>query len=254
LVKILWKHTRIEKFEHRGNRRYATKTIVQQLLFLEVPMNCRKLFAPAVIASIGLAAAVGSMVLAEASKDAKPAGQPELKLPPGWTQADVQACMVAGTPGNMHEHLAKGAGGWNGKNTMWMVPGGEPMVSDSTTTVTPIMDGRFVKVETKGEMPGMGPYHGVGIYGFDNVSQKFISTWIDNHSTGIMTGTGELSPDGKTLTWKYSFNCPITKKPSVMREIETITGPDTKMLEMFSADPKSGKEFKMMSIELTKKS
>ena len=27
-----------------------------------------------------------------------------------------------------------------------------------------------------------------------------------------MNGTGELSDDGKTMTWKYTFNCPITKK------------------------------------------
>ncbi len=38
-----------------------------------------------------------------------------------------------------------------------------------------------------------------------------------------------------------------------MREVETITGPKTKTLEMFGADPQTGKEFKMMSIELTKK-
>jgi hypothetical protein len=34
--------------------------------------------------------------------------------------------------------------------------------------------------------------------------------------------------------------------------VETITGADTKTLEMFGADPKSGKEYKMMRIELTK--
>jgi hypothetical protein len=38
-----------------------------------------------------------------------------------------------------------------------------------------------------------------------------------------------------------------------MRQVETITGPTTKTLEMTGADPKSGKEFKMMSIELTRK-
>ena len=34
------------------------------------------------------------------------------------------------------------------------------------------MDGRFIKVEVEGEMPGMGPFHGFGIYGFDNVTQE----------------------------------------------------------------------------------
>ena len=101
-------------------------------------------------------------------------------------------------------------------------------------------------------MPGMGPYKGFGIYGFDNVSQKLISIWLDNHSTGIMKGEGKQSSDGKTTTWKFSFNCPITKKPAVMREVETITGPNTKTLEMFAEDPNSGEEYKMMSVELTR--
>lgn len=195
----------------------------------------------------------GSLSIADApAKDA--AKQPEMQLPPGWTAADMQACMLAGTPGKMHELLARDAGEWQGKCSMWMPPGGgEPMTSAVTSTAAPILDGRFLKVEVAGEMPGMGPYSGHGLYGFDNVSQKFVSTWIDNHITGIMYGTGEVSPDGKKLTWTYNYNCPVTKKPAVIREVETITGPNTKTLESFGADPKSGKEYQMMRIELTRK-
>jgi hypothetical protein len=192
----------------------------------------------------------GSLAIADAPKDAK---QPEMKLPPGWTAADMQACMIAGTPGKMQEHLAKGAGVWHGKTTMWMGPGTEPMKSECTSTATPIMDGRFLRVEVAGEMPNMGAYSGQGTYGFDNVAQRFVATWIDNHSTGIMSGVGELSSDGKTLTWKYTYSCPLTKQPAVLREVETITGANTKVLESFGNDPKSGKEFQMMRIELTKK-
>ena len=68
-----------------------------------------------------------------------------------------------------------------------------------------------------------------------------------------MVGQGSLSADGKTLTWSYTYNCPVTSKPSVMRDVETITGPNTKTLETFGVEPKSGKEFRMMRIELTKK-
>jgi len=104
-----------------------------------------------------------------------------------------------------------------------------------------------------GVMPGMGPYNGFAIYGFDNVAQKFQGTWIDNCGTGMAIGTGELSSDGKKLTWNYTYTCPIAKKSATMREIETITSPTTKTLETWSTDPKSGKEFKMMVIEFTKK-
>ncbi len=216
-------------------------------------MSTKNWLVPAIVLAVGLAVVVGSNAIADSSKDAKPAGQPEFKLPPGWTVEDMQACMLAGKPGKMQEHLAAGAGEWTGKTSMWMAPGTEPMLSECTSTVTPIMDGRFIKVEMQGDMPGMGPFTGFGVYGFDNVSQKFVSSWIDNQSTGIMQGTGELSENGKTMTWNHTFSCPLTKKPAVMREIETITGPNTKTLEMFTTDPKSGKEYKMMSIAFTRK-
>jgi hypothetical protein len=222
-------------------------------------MQFRKLIVPACLATLGLGALAGSFAVAEepknaaAAQPAAAADKPEMKLPPGWTEADMQACMIAATPGEQHKTLAKDAGTWQGKNKMYMPGSTEAMTSESTTTVTPIMDGRFIKGEMAGEMPGMGPYNGIGIMGFDNVAGEFVGTWVDNHSTGIMNGTGELSSDGNTMTWTYNYTCPMTKKPAVMREVDTWTGPNSKTFEMFGADPKSGQEFKMMSIELTRK-
>ena len=219
-------------------------------------MNARKLFVTTCLT--GFVVAVGAIALAAEKKESKPeaaaaGGQPEFKLPPGWTEADMQACMIAGTPGEQHKFLSRGVGVWDGKNTMWMSPGAEPMTCEVTCTVTSLMDGRYVHSEMKGEMPQMGPYHGMGITGYDNVAGRYVSTWVDNHSTGIMNGTGKLSKDGKVMTWEFSYHCPVTKKPTVLREVETITGADTKTLEMFGKEPKSGKEYKMMRIELTRK-
>lgn len=214
-------------------------------------MNVKRLLGRSLVVAAGMAAVIGAIALADVSEEPS-SGQGEMKLPPGWTEEDMQACILAGTPGEMHERLAEDVGTWQGQVTMWMSPGGDTMTSECTTTVAPMMDGRYTKVEWKGDMPGMGPYHGFGIYGFDNVSQQFVSIWLDNHSTGIMRGVGKLSDDGKTLTWKFKHNCPVTKKEAVMREIETRTGPDTKKLVMFATDPKSGEEYKMMSVEFTK--
>jgi len=179
-----------------------------------------------------------------------PAGQ-QPHLPPGWTDSDMQACQMAGTPGEMQKRLTDSAGVWSGKNTMWMAPNTEPMKTSSSSTITPIMGGRFVKCEMSGDMPE-GPFNGFGLYGYDNVTQKFQCCWIDNMSTTIMNGTGELSSDGKTMTWKYNYTCPITKKPVTMREVQHTTGKDTRTLEMFTTDPKSGQEFKMLEIALTR--
>lgn len=197
-------------------------------------------------------AALGAAALAQ---DQKPAAQEEMPLPPGWTAEDMQACMMAGVPGEMHEHLAKNIGVWEGEMRMWMGPDApEPMVSECTQTISSLFEGRYTHCVFEGEMPGMGLFKGMGATGFDNVSQKFVSTWIDNHSTGIMQGTGELSADGKQMTWAFTYNCPINKKPAVMRQVESYTSPDTFKFVMYNTDPKSGKEYKAMEIDFKRTS
>lgn len=202
-------------------------------------------------ALVSLAVIAGSIAIAQPAKDAAPGAQPE--LPPGMSAEDMQKYMAAGTPGPMHEWLNEGCGYWVGQSKSWMAPDTEPAVGECTATVTSFMDGKFTRCEVAGEMPGMGPFSGFGIYGFDNVSKKFQSTWVDNFGTGMMVGTGKLSDDGKTLTWEFTYNCPITNKPCKMREIEKRTGKETYSLEMHGADPHTGVEFKMMEINFTRK-
>lgn len=216
-------------------------------------MNRRACVAVSCLTVLGIVAVAGTLALAQPGKDGKGApGKGEMpQLPPGMSMEDMQACALAGTPGKMHAEMLKGVGVWQGKQTMWFAPGTEPMHSECTSTISSFMDGRFVKCEIAGNMMGQA-YNGFGISGFDNVSQKFQSTWVDNHGTGIMMGTGDLSADGKTMTINYTYNCPITKKPAVMREVQKHTGADTMVMEMYGPD-KTGKEFKMMEIAFTRK-
>lgn len=210
----------------------------------------------AILSIVAVVMVAGLIAVAEPMKDNKSAAgaqQPQMQLPPGWTADDMKACAEAAIPGPMHARLAQDVGKWEGKSTMWMAPDTQPMTSPVTATFTSLLDGRYVKCDMAGEMPGMGPYNGMSVAGFDNVSKQFTSTWIDNCGTGMALGTGTLSPDGKTLTWTFTYNCPIQKKAVTMRQIETNNSPTSKTLEMFGADPKSGKEFQMMKIELTKK-
>jgi len=189
---------------------------------------------------------VASSTQQEPGKTAQP------QLPPGWTEADMQACMAAGAPGAQHKELARSIGHWSGTCTQWMAPGTEPMKSEVTCDMSNFLDGRFVKCEYSGEIPGMGPFHGIGFNGFDNVAQKYVSIWLDNCGTGIMTGEGSQSADGKTLTWNYRYSCPLTKKQQTMRQVERWTGDDAMTLEAYGNDPKSGKEYQVMRIEVTR--
>ena len=190
------------------------------------------------------AALAGAIALAQESKPA------DKKAPQGPSDAEMKACIEAATPGPMHEKLAKSAGIWTGNEQMWMAPGAEPSTSPTTWTIASVLGGRFLKTDVSGDMPGMGPYSGTGVSGFDNVSQQFVANWIDNMNTGIMQGTGELSADGKTLTWNYTFNCPMTKKPDKMREVQKFTTDSSMSVEFYCNDPKSGQEYKCMQVDL----
>lgn len=194
---------------------------------------------------VGLIAAA-SLALAQGAKDK--ATYPEMKPLPGMTEADMQACMLAASPGEMHAHLTQNVGAWHGTGKMWMTPGSEPVAVEHKATFTVVMDGRFVQGEFEGDMGGM-PFHGMGLYGYDNVAQRFEATMIGTCSTGTMRGTGELSSDGKTLTWNYEYHCPMTGGPTTMREVEKRVGKDTILYETYAINPETGNEFLMATFE-----
>jgi hypothetical protein len=186
---------------------------------------------------------------------AKPAAAPQGEKPsiPGMSDEDMKACAEAGTPGPQHALLARSAGTYSGKCTMYMQPGADPMRSECTVTVTPIMGGRFVRWESSGDVPGMGPMQGSGTYGYDNVGKQYQANWITNCGTGMMNGTGEVSEDGKTITWSYMYNCPLTKGPAKLRDVETHPSADTINVTTYGPDA-TGKEYKMAEMMLTRQS
>ncbi|MCC7169003.1 MAG: DUF1579 domain-containing protein [Planctomycetes bacterium] len=180
----------------------------------------------------------------------QPPADMQMRLPPGWTEADMMAMMDAATPGPMQAELAQRVGTWKGTTNSWMAPGAPATVSECTMVASPLLDGRYLETKYTGDIPGMGPFSGLGLTGYDNGAQHFVSTWLDTMSTGMMHGTGTRSADGKTITWAFSYYCPVRKGMASMREIETMVDPNTMTLEMYGSDPKSGVEFKMMRLEV----
>src|SRR2546430_17285554 len=103
-------------------------------------MNVRKLSCCGFVSAVALAVIIGTIAIAGTPKDSKSAAPDEIKLPAGWTESDMKACMVAGTPGKSHEQLAKDLGVWHGKAPMRMNPGADPRVTQCTYTVTSLID------------------------------------------------------------------------------------------------------------------
>ena len=174
-----------------------------------------------------------------------------INLTHAQSEAEMKAWMDYMTPGDMHKMLAKFDGEWKGDVTMWMVPGAPPSTSTTTSTNKMMMDGRYQVSTHKGNFNGM-PFEGMSTVAYDNAKKVFISTWIDNMGTGLMTMEGTWDGATKTITFKGKMVDPTTYKEVDVKETFRVVDDNNQVMEMFGTDPKTGKEFKSMEIKYTR--
>ena len=175
--------------------------------------------------------------------------------PPKMTaaqQAMMEKMAKAATPGPRHEAMQKWVGDWELTVKYQMDPSQPWQESKSTATITSLLDGRYVQEISNGEMMGQ-PFMGIGLYGFDNVIGKYVSTWIDNMGTGIMKSEGTADASGKVIMWTGSMSDPITGKPAKARMVSTMLDDDHHTFEMYSVPPGAKKDMKTMTIDYSRK-
>jgi hypothetical protein len=94
------------------------------------------------------------------------------------------------------------------------------------------------------------PFTGVGVTGYDNHTEKFVSTWMDSMSTGIYFFEGTGSADGKSFTQESQYDDPV-QGPTKWRAVTRIVDDNTFVFEMYGTHKKS-KEAKMMEMTYTR--
>ena len=155
-------------------------------------------------------------------------------------------------PGNKHEFLAQRIGEWKGTLRAWPRPGSPAVESECTMTVSSMLDGRFIRVEVSGAIPGVGQFVVAGVCGFDNAMQRFESSWIDSLHSGVLAGIGGLDADASTLAWTITYRSPLTKQPATLRRVGRLTARNAMTVEWFEADPASGPERRTIEMTLTR--
>ncbi|MFB3056239.1 MAG: DUF1579 domain-containing protein [Ignavibacteriaceae bacterium] len=163
--------------------------------------------------------------------------------------ADQKAWMDYMTPGPMHEMMAGSVGEWKSKNTFWMDPAGEPMVSEGTVKFEMIMDGRYMKSTHKGTVMGM-PFTGMFLQAYDNATKEFIAIWIDNLGTGMSVSKGTYDEGTKTLNSTGTMVDPMSGKELGYRQTVQLIDDNHQVMEMFLYS--DGKEYTSMIVELTR--
>lgn len=168
-------------------------------------------------------------------------------------QMDPQAMMETykklATPGEPHKQFASLVGSWTTTTKEWMEPGKPPTESTGSAEMKLLLDGRYLQQEYTGDMMGR-PYSGVGVTAYDNLSKRYVSTWMDTMGTGIFVMEGTASKDGKTITLKGHHAEPGGGQMS-HRAVWKIIDSNNQTFDMYGSH--GGKEMKMMEMVYTRK-
>ncbi|MEZ5332183.1 MAG: DUF1579 domain-containing protein [Thermoanaerobaculia bacterium] len=162
--------------------------------------------------------------------------------------AMMEAGMAAANPGPQHEMLAGFAGHWNAEVQMWMVPGGEPMVSEGTVDAEMILGGRVLRETHSASMMGM-PFTGIGHTGYDNISGKYWNAWMDTMGTGLYTTEGSYDEESGKLTLEGDWTNPDGTSMHV-KLVSWKEGPDRRIFQMWSTI--AGQTFQAMEATYTR--
>ena len=163
-------------------------------------------------------------------------------------QAMMEAWMKYGTPGKPHERLAEKVGEWTLHGKFWHAPGTDAEEFEGTAKIKAIMGGRYFveKVKGPGHMEGM-EFEGLGLSGYDNLTESFVGIWIDNTKTGILHYEGTPSGDGKTLHFSGQTPDPLTGGYKKTRSVEEKVNDDKYISTEYKTAP-DGQEFKHMEL------
>lgn len=181
------------------------------------------------------------------SDDKKPDGAPEMTEE---QMKEMAAWMKFATPGEHHDHLKQLVGTWDATSKFWMEPGAEPQVTQGKGTWTPMLGGRYVKLEYEGEVMGQ-PFKGVGINGYDNFNRRYVDIWMDTWGTTPMISYGKCDASGKTFTYEGEYDDPMIGGKKKMRSVTRIINKDKVVFEMFETH--EGKEFRNLEVTYTRR-
>lgn len=163
----------------------------------------------------------------------------------------MAAWAAAATPGEHHAVLAQLVGTFDTVVTYQMSPDAPVETSEGVSTNTMILGGRFLQNSHEGMAMGM-PYQGLGMTGYDNLAEQYVSTWADTMGTLMVVARGAAGDEPGVLNLDVEpFLCPMTGMHKKAREVWTIHSPDHYTLEWFEVQP-DGSEFRGMVIEYTR--
>ncbi|MBW8881585.1 MAG: DUF1579 family protein [Asticcacaulis sp.] len=99
-----------------------------------------------------------------------------------------------------HARLARLAGLWNVKQSLWLKPGEPPQMDTGTAEFTTVLGGRALQQDLR--IDSSTPFQGMGVTGYDDATRTYFTSWMDVNFTGLLVLRGDR--DESTNTWHFS--------------------------------------------------
>jgi hypothetical protein len=161
----------------------------------------------------------------------------------------LKAIEAAATPGENHEIFKRMEGNWTTTNKYWSAQGAPAQESKGTAEFTTVLGGRFVEEKFDSTFADK-PFQGIGYTGYNNVRKKFVSSWMDVGSTGILMTEGTLDKTGKTIESKGWYQLPGGTSKQFRTVFKFVS--DQEMVYGHFERGKNGREYQSLEVRYTK--
>jgi hypothetical protein len=165
--------------------------------------------------------------------------------------ASAEAWAAAAEPGPVHALLATRAGDWALSAKSWMVPGADPILSESVGCGEMILGDRFLDESVVGTTMGM-EFEGRGLTGYDITTHLVTSIWMDTMGTVMVVMTGIYEKPGEPMELFGEMVDPGSGLIIKVRTVTTFIDDDTHTMDYYMTVA-GGEETKAMELSYKRK-
>jgi hypothetical protein len=158
---------------------------------------------------------------------------------------------MAMTPGEAQAKLEYMVGTFDVTIRTWVDPAEPPIESMATSVSTWVLGKRYVQQMLAGYVLGES-WSGIGYAGFDNVSKKYVATYMDSGSTGMLWFTGTMSKTGDIATMTATTNDEVTGEPVPIEMRVSVAPTGDHVTELWLGDA-TGVMSKVMELQYTRR-
>ena len=159
--------------------------------------------------------------------------------------------MELAKPGEFHAKLTPFIGDWSFETRMRMAPDAPWTNSTGTMSSKWVLGGRYMLSSYSSESAEIGAFEGLGLVGYDNAKQRYVSTWIDTWGT-MIPPAGEGDMEGNVLTMENEMVNPVTGRTERWREVTTLIDANHYSFEMYAPGP-DGELYRNLEIQYTRR-